>query len=219
MIINDAGLIFSKAISKRAVTTDIILHHAAASGSVVQIHNHHKNTNKWAGIGYHYYVRKDGSVWRGRPEDAIGAHTIGHNSTSIGICFEGNFETDTMSAAQLKAGRELIGDIMQRYPGIKVSGHRDNDTTACPGKNFPDELLNYKEETMNAKEFIESLTDEQAYEILTKAQRHAATLPVPKWAKAELAAAVEAGITDGEKPMQFIPRYQAAIMAARGREK
>ena len=217
MNINDAGLVFSFAVGKRAATTDVILHHAAGSGSVVQIHNHHKTANKWAGIGYHYYVRKDGSIWRGRPEDAIGAHTIGHNSTSIGICFEGNFETETMSAKQIAAGRELIGDILKRYPGIRISGHRDNDTTACPGKNFPDELLSYKEKTMSAKEFIESLTDEEAYAIIMKAQNYAATLPLPSWAGPELAEAVESGITDGTHPMQFIPRYQAAIMAARGK--
>ena len=70
---------------------------------------------------------------------------------------------------------------------------------------------------MSAAEFIASLTDEQAYEIITKAQRHAATLSAPNWASAELAAAVEAGITDGENPMQLVPRYQAALMASRAK--
>lgn len=217
MTIHDAGLQFRFPAGKRAVTTDVVLHHAAANGSVEAIHGYHRDVNGWDGIGYHYYVRKDGSIWRGRPEDTIGAHTIGHNYSSIGICFEGNFETDIMSAEQLAAGRELIADIVSRYPGIEISGHRDKDTTACPGANFPEELLNYKEEIMNAAEFIASLTDEQAYEIITKAQRHAATLTAPEWATAELAAAVEAGITDGENPMQLVPRYQAALMAARGK--
>ena len=218
MNINDAGLVFSFAVGKRAATSDVILHHAAGSGSVVQIHNHHKTANKWTGIGYHYYVRKDGSIWRGRPEGAIGAHTIGRNSTSIGICFEGNFETETMSAKQIAAGRELLSDILQRYPGVKVSGHRDNDTTACPGKNFPEELLTYREaEDMSISELIKNMSDKEAYEIVTKAQRHAATLPAPNWATAELAAAVEAGVTDGENPMQLVPRYQAALMAARSK--
>lgn len=217
MVIHDANLKFRFPAGKRAVTSDIILHHAASSGSVEAIHNYHRDTRGWDGIGYHYYIRKDGTVWRGRPEDTIGAHTIGHNYSSIGVCFEGNFEVDTMPAAQLAAGRELLADLLSRYPGISISGHRDNDTTACPGDNFPEELINYKEETMSAAEFIASLTDEQAYEIITKAQRHAATLPVPNWAGAELAAAVEAGITDGENPMQLVPRYQAALMAARAK--
>jgi N-acetyl-anhydromuramyl-L-alanine amidase AmpD len=123
-----------------------------------------------------------------------------------------------MPAAQIAAGHALISDIHSRYPGIPVSGHRDHDTTACPGKNFPAELLNHKEaEDMSIDEFISKLTDKEAYEILTKAQRHAATLPVPDWAKTQLVEAVEAGVTDGESPMQLVPRYQAAIMARRSK--
>ena len=141
MVIHDAGLQFRFPAGKRSITSDIILHHAAGGGSVEAIHRYHRDTNGWDGIGYHYYVRKDGSVWRGRPEDTIGAHTVGHNYSSIGVCFEGNFEVDIMPAAQLAAGRELIADILSRYPGAEVSGHRDNDSTACPGKNFPGGFL------------------------------------------------------------------------------
>ena len=42
---------------------------------------------------------------------------------------------------------------------------------------------------------------------------------VPDWAKAELQEAINAGITDGERPMQLIPRYQSAIMAKRAMKK
>lgn len=217
MIIHDAGLVFTFPAGQRSGTWELILHHSAGSGSVEAIHAYHQNVNGWDGIGYHYYIRKDGTIWRGRPEDAVGAHTYGHNYTSIGVCFEGNFDTETMSPEQLAAGRELIADIVRRYPDIEISGHRDYDTTACPGANFPAELLNYKEGIMSAAEFIATLTDEQAYEIITKAQRHAAKLTAPEWATAELAAAVAAGITDGENPMQLVPRYQAALMAARSK--
>ena len=37
----------------------------------------------------------------------------------------------------------------------------------------------------------------------------------PEWAEEELEEAVELGITDGERPMEPTPRYQAAIMAMR----
>ena len=216
MTVNDAKLKFTAEPDKRGSTSALILHHAAGNGSVEAIHRAHL-AQGWYGIGYHYYICEDGSIWRGRPEDSVGAHAYGMNGVSVGVCFEGNFEEEKMPAAQLAAGKWLIADILSRYPGLAVSGHRDHDVTACPGRNFPDELLNYKEESnMSVAEFIESLTDEQAYTILEKAQRHAATLPLPQWAKEEYGAAVNAGITDGEKPMQLIPRYQAAIMALRG---
>lgn len=215
--IKDAKLKFNQAISYRGSTNAIILHHAAASGSVEAIHRAHLNRG-WIGIGYHYYVRKDGSIWRGRPEKVAGAHTVGKNFSSIGICFEGNFEEETMSAAQIAAGHALISDIHVRYPGIPISGHRDHDSTACPGKNFPAELLNHKEaEDMSIAELIESMSDKEAYEIITKAQRHAASLPPPAWAKPEIDMAIKAGVTDGTNPMQLVPRYQAALMAARAK--
>ena len=61
----------------------IILHHAEASScTVYDIHNWHIK-NGWTGIGYHYFIRKDGNIYKGRPENAIGAHCINNNSSSI----------------------------------------------------------------------------------------------------------------------------------------
>ena len=60
-------------LSARQVTNLIILHHAAAkSCTAADVHNWHLNRG-WAGIGYHFFVGKDGSVTRGRPLWAVGA--------------------------------------------------------------------------------------------------------------------------------------------------
>jgi N-acetyl-anhydromuramyl-L-alanine amidase AmpD len=121
----------------RSETRYVILHHAAGSGSAEAIHAYHRDIRGWCGIAYHYYVRTDGRVYRGRPENWKGGHTTGYNHNSIGICFEGNFETDVMPDAQLSAGRALILDILTRYPSAVIKAHRDLGVTACPGKNFP----------------------------------------------------------------------------------
>ena len=131
----DAGLKFG-ALTKRTVTDRIILHHAAGNGSVESVHNYHKGLG-WSGIGYHYYVRKDGSIYRGRPEEMVGGHTSGYNYCSIGVCAEGNFETDVMSDAQREAIRALVLDIRTRYPDTQTIRHKDVAATACPGKNYP----------------------------------------------------------------------------------
>ena len=137
MIINDANLSFGS-LSKRQRTTMLILHHAAGSGPVEQIHDYHKNTKGWSGIGYHFYVRKDGSVWYGSPVDTVGAHTLGYNAMSVGICFEGNFENETMSAEQKAAGMALVSFVRKLYPSItEVKGHGELKNTACPGAKFP----------------------------------------------------------------------------------
>ena len=135
---------FQGALTRRKSTTLIVLHHAATEKcSVTDVHRWHL-ANGWSGIGYHFIVRKDGSIHRGRPLDTVGSHTYGENSDSIGICFEGNFETETMSAAQIQAGAELVAYLKWLYPSIKTVGkHKDYCATACPGKNFPfDAIVN-----------------------------------------------------------------------------
>lgn len=92
-------------LSARQVTNLIILHHAAAkSCTVSDVHNWHLNRG-WAGIGYHFFVGKDGSIVRGRPLWAVGAHAESCNWRSVGICFEGDYQIEeTMPDAQLQAG-------------------------------------------------------------------------------------------------------------------
>ena len=41
------------------------------------------------GIGYHYYIRRDGNIKSTRPVRKPGAHARGHNLDSIAICYEG----------------------------------------------------------------------------------------------------------------------------------
>lgn len=123
-------------LSKRSSTKRIILHHAAMNGSVEAVHNVHR-AKGWSGIGYHFYVRKDGKIYRGRPEYAIGAHASGSNYNSIGICAEGNFENETMSDAQKNSIKELVAYLKNKYKITTVVRHRDVGSTACPGKNYP----------------------------------------------------------------------------------
>lgn len=144
MKIISSNLKFNGALTTRKSTKNLILHHAAATKcSVEDIHRWHLQ-NGWAGIGYNYLVRKDGSIYTGRPENAVGAHTYGQNYTSIGICFEGNFEIEKMPDTQKKAGQELVYSLKKKYPNVGVKRHKDFGKTACPGKNFPfDEIKNY----------------------------------------------------------------------------
>lgn len=136
-------------MSTRKKTEDIVLHHAAALiCTIFDIHRWHKE-NGWAGVGYHFFVRKNGEIHRGRPINTVGAHAQGYNSNSIGICFEGNFEKEKMTKAQEEAGKWLVAYVKQLYPTInRVVGHRDLMATACPGKNFPfDEIAKGKKIT------------------------------------------------------------------------
>ena len=134
--IQETNLAFG-GLSIRNRTTRIIIHHAEASVcDAATIHQWHKG-NGWSGIGYHFVVRKNGTIQRGRPENTLGAHASGSNSDSLGICFEGSYMTETMSDAQKIAGKELVAYLKAKYGINKVLRHSDVCSTSCPGAKFP----------------------------------------------------------------------------------
>lgn len=91
-------------------------------------------TQKRIYCGYHYIVKRNGSVDFGRPEWAIGAHCVNHNTHSIGICWAGVFAP---APEQMKALIQLTKSICLKYalPFHKVFGHRELQsvpTKTCP---------------------------------------------------------------------------------------
>lgn len=95
-------------------------------------------------IGYHWFIRRDGTLEEGRPEGTLGAHVRGHNSGTIGICFAGGIERGTgpnvgvwnPTPAQERTMVALIADIQKRHPSArKVVGHRNLTATQCPGRD------------------------------------------------------------------------------------
>lgn len=129
----------------RAKTEYVVLHHAAEkSCSPYLIDSRHK-ADRQSGMGYHYYVRKDGTVYRGRPEWAVGVHMQEKNNVSIGICAEGDYDEEyIMPEEQKDALKELLRDIKLRYPESVIKGHRNICNTSCPGKYYPlSEMMTY----------------------------------------------------------------------------
>ncbi len=88
-------------------------------------------------IGYHYLVRLDGRIERGRPENEQGAHCRGHNARSIGVGYAGGLDAngrpaDTRTPEQRAALMTLLRDLRRRYPEAVIRGHRDFAAKACP---------------------------------------------------------------------------------------
>lgn len=130
-------------LSIRSKTERIILHHADASNCTAEDIDRWHKKNGWTCIGYHFFVKKDGTIYRGRQENSVGAHAGGANSNSIGICFEGRYETEQMPNAQVEAGKELVAYLKNKYNISKVQKHSNVCSTSCPGKNFKfDEIAN-----------------------------------------------------------------------------
>lgn len=198
--------------SRRNKTDEIILHHAEASHASVEEVNRWHLERGWTGIGYHFYIRKDGRIYRGRPEWSVGAHAQGHNSRSVGICVEGAYMTETMPKAQFDALVGLVREEMAKYPGAKVLRHRDVNSTDCPGVNYPWKALlaalsPEKEET--------TLTYDQFKAFLQRYEKENEGRNASAWASDAWKALTDAGITDGSAPQAPLTREQLAVMLQR----
>lgn len=126
----------------RTITLIIIHCSATPQGSSLsfeECRRDHIMHRHFRDIGYHYYITRDGVVHEGRPIEKVGAHCEGHNSHSIGVCYEGGLDAngkpaDTRTDAQRKALKSLIEDLHQRFPKALIVGHHDlNPSKACPG--------------------------------------------------------------------------------------
>ena len=90
----------------------------------------------FATIGYHRFVRLDGTIERGRPDEVPGAHVQGHNIDSIGICYAGGLDKDgkakdTRTQAQKASLLKLVKEYRLKHPNARICGHRD----LSPDKN------------------------------------------------------------------------------------
>ena len=148
----------------------IVLHTAAFTGRDCDrdmIDQWHKARN-WSGIGYHFVIlndkhsqKADGSIENGRPTNKAGAHALGLNSRSLGICCIGHGDKFDFTPAQYESLYSLIRRLMTEFsiPADKVIGHRElNDlvkqniissryrtSKSCPGDKIE---MNYIREQL-----------------------------------------------------------------------
>ncbi len=139
--IKDVKYDWAGALAKRNTIDMIVLHHAEASSCTAEDINWWHIRRGYSGIGYHYFINKKGEIYKGRPDNVIGAHAKGYNSTSIGICFEGRYNKEIAPDAQIKAGKELVEYLKEKYNITKVKRHKDLMGTDCPGSLFPFEKI------------------------------------------------------------------------------
>jgi Negative regulator of beta-lactamase expression len=95
----------------------------------------------WTDIGYHFVIRRNGSVENGRDVERPGAHAYGYNEDSIGVCLVGGTDANDRLHAeanytmeQYRALEELVHVLLDRHPDAEVLGHRDlpGVKKACP---------------------------------------------------------------------------------------
>lgn len=133
-----------KSNTKKRERTDYIAVHCSATATqsvtAAMIDKWHRK-NGWACIGYHYVIRRDGTVEEGRDEAVVGAHVAGFNEVSVGICMVGGVDANDHTKAQnnftpeqFNSLKQLLIDLKVRYPQATIQGHRDfpGVKKACP---------------------------------------------------------------------------------------
>jgi N-acetylmuramoyl-L-alanine amidase len=90
--------------------------------------------------GYQYFIDKSGKVWQARKDDEEGAHTIGYNTSSIGICLAGNFDATLPTNPQINALRTLLQAKMKQWniPLSHIHPHRWAAKKTCYGRRLSD---------------------------------------------------------------------------------
>ncbi|XP_059048712.1 peptidoglycan-recognition protein LB-like [Achroia grisella] len=126
--------------------THVVIHHSYEPGvcwttddckaAMRSMQNYHQNGQGWADIGYNFAVGGDGGVYEGRGWQTVGAHAVGYNMLSIGICLIGNWVSALPPQVQLENTRRLIAAGVERgfiSPNYRLIGHRQATATECPG--------------------------------------------------------------------------------------
>ena len=125
-------------LAQRPITHIVIHTSASYSGgrildpSAKDIDRWHR-AKGWRSIGYHYVVRRDGSIEVGRDVRLVGAHVAGFNRTTIGVCFTGHGDYAPFTMAQMRAGAKLVADLIGingleakfRANPMRVLGHAE----------------------------------------------------------------------------------------------
>lgn len=77
--------------------------------------------------------------------------------------------------------------------------------------------LKGEDEDMDINKLLSEMTNEQAYELVKKAEIHAATLPDDEWSRQEgwWEKAQEAGVSDGSSPVRHMKRNEVVAILGR----
>jgi len=130
--------------------TGIVVHHSESKDTTRldtrRIRSLHVDRKGWDDVGYHFLVEKVGTSYEviaGRPLDMSGAHARGSNTTHIGVCLVGNFNSCDPPQAQLEVAARHIRGLMKalKIPKSAIRLHREVNETDCPGTRFSKGML------------------------------------------------------------------------------
>jgi len=145
----------------------VIIHHEAGNNGFASVNEYHRQkwnfkSSRGFYAGYTWFLDKRRGWVQARAEDEEGAHTIGWNSKSVGVCLQGDFSKEVLSAETKAILKTKIDEIRTRWniPQSEVYGHKEKQvgkTTACPTS-----LMNFVREYRNG---VVSVADSEIIEL------------------------------------------------------
>jgi len=173
-------------------STDYIVVHCSATPAKMDIGA--KEIDRWHRakgyfrIGYHFVIRRDGTVEHGRELNEVGAHAYGVNERSVGICLVGGVADDNKTPqnnftdAQFNTLEQLVSELERQFPTAKAVAHRDvTPGRACP--SFDVQAWNAKRKS-NTPEAIQKAAD--YHPLVYSVLREGAKGPLVKTLQAKL---------------------------------
>lgn len=105
----------------------------------------------------HYYIDRDGTIYRYVPGTRVANHVRGYNPQSIGIELvnRGRYPhwwdsrqqqmTEPYTAAQISALRDLLAQLRNDFPNLhQIAGHEDLDTAMMAASDDPSREIHRK---------------------------------------------------------------------------
>ena len=132
--------------------TDLIFVHCSATKPSMDTDI--KDIDRWhrergfLKVGYHFVIKRDGTLQKGRELMEAGAHVKSYNHRSIGIAlcggvsetnvevWENNFQSEQWATLY-----NLIVDLKEKFPDVKIMGHNEVSSKACPSFNVQEWLV------------------------------------------------------------------------------
>lgn len=128
----------------RKETSQIFVHCSATKATmdigVREIRQWHKEQG-WLDIGYHFVIRRDGTVETGRDLVAVGSHVKGYNETSVGVCLVGGIDAKgnpeaNFTPEQMHSLQNVLTTLKGEWPNAVIMAHHDVAPKACPSFNL-----------------------------------------------------------------------------------
>lgn len=181
-----AGPILDDPDRSTSLIDEVIIHCSATRPSMdtsaSDVHDWHL-ARGWRGIGYHYVIKRDGTIEEGRSLAMRGAHTMNHNNRSVGVCMIGGLAENgepsgLYTALQWRSLRRLVRWLMETFD-CQVSGHNKYANKACPSFDVSEwigKVLSNEgaaERTIDVGEVTYSLLEERRFYAASRQKQEA----------------------------------------------